>query len=194
MNKIWTALIFLLSLSGCSSVYFLDGRKYDNQESFQIAVEEMRSTALNQVQPLQSPLSKKRLVVAIPSENTIYVGNLRSHQSTTGKEATGLAVEQYRNLAKSNFKLTKVFYESVQRRGIYPSVTITETESMVNSLEPTNDYDVMYYTEPALGSGQTFYASAKHGKQVFASDRSGTTAIAKTNAFIDAVQALAIRE
>jgi hypothetical protein len=111
-----------------------------------------------------------------------------------GREAMGLALDQYRNLAKSHFKLVKVFFEAVQKRGIYSVVTINETGTMVNSLEPTNEYDVMFYTEPGIGAGQYFYASSKHGKQVFASDRSGTTPTAQTNAFVEAVQALAIRE
>lgn len=194
MNKMVAALIFALTLSGCVSHYFLGGKKYENEESFQSAVEESRSTSLNQIQTLPAPLSKKRLVVSIPSEQTFYAENLRRHQAAQGKEAMGLALDQYRNLAKSNFKLTKVFFEAVQKRGIYSSVTINETGTVVNSLEPANEYDVMYYTEPGVGSGQIFYSSSKHGKQVFAYDRSGTTLTAKVNAFIDAVQALAIRE
>jgi len=90
--------------------------------------------------------------------------------------------------------MAKVFYEAVQKRGIYSSVTVNETGSMANSLEPANEYDVMYHTEPSIGAFQIFYASSKHGKQVFAFDRSGATPTAKVNAFIDAVQALAVRE
>ena len=73
-------------------------------------------------------------------------------------------------------------------------MTINETQTPVNSLEPTNDYDVMYFTSPGVGAEQYFYASTKHGKQVFAHDKSGLTSAAKVNAFIDAMQALAIRE
>lgn len=194
MKKIAAALIFITTLSGCASHYFLGGKKYENEESFQAAVEESRTTVLNQVQALPAPLTKKSLVVSIPSEQTHYAENLRRHHAAHGSEASGLALDQIRNISKSNFKLTKVFYEAVQKRGIYSSVTINETQSAVNSLEPSNEYDVMYLTVPGVGAEQTFYASAKHGKQVFAYDRSGTTPTEKVNAFIDAVQALAIRE
>jgi hypothetical protein len=194
MRKFAAVLIFSLSLSGCASHYFLDGKKYENEDSFQAAVEERRSSAINQVQPLPSPLTKKRLVVAIPNEQAHYTTFLQRHQVAQGKEAMGLALDQYRNLAKGGFILSKVFFDAVQKRGIYSAVTVNTTQSAVNSLEPSNEYDVMYFTEPAIGSGQYFYSSSKHGKQVFAYDNSGTGTTAKVNAFIDAVQALAIRE
>jgi hypothetical protein len=66
--------------------------------------------------------------------------------------------------------------------------------AMSVSLEPSSDTDVLYYTEPSQGTGQWFYATTKHGKQIFAYDRSGAGSTAKVHAFIDAVQALAIRE
>lgn len=90
--------------------------------------------------------------------------------------------------------MIKDFFEAIQKRGIYKSVVINETSTTVNSLEPARDYDVMYYTEPGIGSGQMFYASSKHGKQVFAYDRSGITGKDKVRAFVEAAQTLAVRE
>lgn len=193
MKKSLFILVFL-ALAGCASHYFLDGKRYDNEASFQDAVENNRQAAIQTVQALQAPLTNKRLVVAIPGEQAIYDENSRRHKTATGHELMGLAVEQNRNLSKANAKLIKIFFESVQKRGIYPSVEIRETNSMVNSLEPSPDYDVMYYTEPAVASGQYFYVSTKHGKQVFAFDRSGAGLVEKANNFISAVQALAVRD
>ena len=65
---------------------------------------------------------------------------------------------------------------------------------MITSLEPSKEYDVIYYTEPSVGSGQYFYASIKHGKQIFSFDRSQTGPDGKVKAFVEAIQALAIRE
>lgn len=90
--------------------------------------------------------------------------------------------------------MTKVFFEGVQKRGIYSSVEIRDAMSMAVSIEPAQEYDVLYFTEPAIGSGQYFYSSVKHGKQVFAYDRSGEGVIAKVNAFIEAAQVQAIKD
>lgn len=187
-------LAALSALTGCSAHYFLDGVKYDNEQAFQAAVESTRQNSLASIQPLSEPLTSKRLIVAIPSEQTIYNENARRHQNMTGGEPTGIAIEHNRNLSKHAFKMNKVFFEGVQKRGIYAGVEIRETDSVVNSLEPASDYDVMYLTEPAVNSGQYFYSSKRHGKQIFAYDRSQPGATANLNNFISAVQALAVRD
>lgn len=195
MKKIAAALIFALSLSGCATNYLFQGKKYDNEESFQLAVEEARNSALNQVQKLPTNLTNRRLVAAIPSEQAHYNIFLQRYRSANGKEATGSVLDQYRNLAKSNYKIGhKVWFEAIQKRGIYPSVTINEMPTGIISIEPTNEYDVLYITESTQGSSQIFYASTKHGKQAFAFDRSSGVLSTQIMAFIEAVQSLAIRE
>lgn len=194
MKKTILAIVALVALSGCTSFYLLDGKKYDSEQAFQQAVETNRQEALLSVQQLPAPLTKKRLIVAIPSEQTLYDENARRHQAAMGREISGLEIDQNRNLSKANFKMNKLWFEAVQKRGIYTSVDFRETNSLVNSLEPAPDYDVMYYTEPSIGTGQYFYASAKHGKQVFAYDRSKPGVNAQVQSFLEAVQAFAIRD
>lgn len=194
MKKILTMISAVIILTGCSAHYFLDGKKYDNETLFQGAVEAKRQDALASIQPLPSPLTNKRLIVAIPSEQAVYEENSRRHLANTGKELSGIGIEQNRNLSKANFKLAKAFFEGVQKRGVYSGIEIKETGSMTNSIEPSPDYDVMYYTEPAVNSGQYFYASSKHGRQIFSYDRSQPGATAQLNNFINAVQTFAIRD
>jgi hypothetical protein len=98
------------------------------------------------------------------------------------------------NLTDANYKTVIVFYDAVKKRGIYPVVTVNQTNSMINSLEPSQKYDVLYFTENAPGAGQYFYASAKHGKQVFSWDRSPASSVGQVASFLDAIQSLAIRE
>lgn len=194
MRKTIFAIAAMAALSGCTSFYLLDGKKYDSEQAFQQAVETNRQEALLSIQPLQEPLTKKRLIVALPSEQALYDENARRHQAAMGRAISGLEVDQNRNLSKANFKMNKVWFEAVQKRGIYPSMELRETNSLVNSLEPAPDYDVMYYTEPSVGTGQYFYASAKHGKQVFAYDRSKPGVNAQVQSFVEAVQAFAVRD
>jgi hypothetical protein len=193
IKRLVSSLVVAAVLSGCAATYFLDGKKYDNEAVFQAEVESQRSTALAQVQPLASPLSVKKLIAAFPSETAIYTENERRHMAATGKPIAGIGLEQNRNLSRANFKLMKMFFEGVEKRRIYREVVLQEFPSMAVSLEPSIDYDVIYFTEPSVSSGQYFFASDKHGRQAFAFDRSGSGAAAKVNAFIEAVQAQAIR-
>ena len=194
MIRIIILFFVAITLSGCVATYSLAGKKYENEESFQSAVESRRELTLSKISPLPKPLTTKKLIVSIPSEQAIYDENERRHVALTGRSLMGIGVEQNRNLSKANYKLARVFFEGVEKRKIYSDVVIKDAPTVVTSLEPSAEYDVIYYTEPGVGSGQYFYASAKYGKQVFAYDRSATEPGGKVKAFIEALQSLVIRE
>jgi hypothetical protein len=111
-----------------------------------------------------------------------------------GRAPSGIQLELIENVSKSTYKSTVVVYQALKKRGIYSDVVVNETASVVNSLEPSKEYDVLYSTEASAGSGQLFYSSVKHGRQVFPWDRSGPNMAAKVNAFIESAQTLAIRD
>lgn len=195
MTKLFTTLAIAILLTGCGrATYTLNGTQHNNAQSFQAAVDLEKSKALAAVTPLTNPLTKKKLIAAMPSEQAVFEETARRHTATTGKPLAGIGIKQNTNLSKANYKMVRVFFEAIQKKGIYPSIEIREMPSTIISIEPSIDYDVLYVTEPAAGSGQFFYASAKYGKQVFAFDRSGVTGVEKVNAFVDAAQAQAIRD
>lgn len=194
MIKFLSALGFSLLISGCVSTYIFEGKKYDNEQAFQTAVEDDRARAILQVSALQEPLTKKKLIAALPSEQALYAENSRRHTAATGNQLMGLAAEQNTNLSKAGYKLMRVYFEGVQKRGIYTNVEIRDMPNIIVSIEPSSDYDVLYYTEPSIGSGQFFYSSVKHGRQIFSFDRSGEGVAGKVKAFVEATQVQAIKE
>lgn len=194
MIKVLITIITAGILGGCAATYTLDGQKYKNSTEFQSAVDAQRNTALTSIKPLPKPLTPKKLIAAIPSEQSLYTENIRRVTAANGSPPNGISLEIIENLTKSNYKLIKIFYEGTAQRNIYTSVEIRNMPSMITSLEPSKEYDVIYYTEPSVGSGQYFYASIKHGKQIFSFDRSQTGPDGKIKAFVEAIQALAIRE
>lgn len=194
MKNLLIGLSLTILLSGCAAFYTLEGVRYENATSFQQAVDKHYNDTLAQVTPLAKPLTNKKLIATFPSEAAIYAENVKRFTALQGHAPIGLAIEQITNLSRSNYRLSMVALYALKKRGIYSDVLINDSPSVINSLEPSKDYDVLYYTEPSQGSGQYFYASVKYGKQVFASDRSGNSILAKVNAFIDAAQAVAIRE
>lgn len=195
MIKFFATLIVAAVLMGCAAkpFYTLGTVRYDDENSFQAAVDAERAVILNSVKRLPSPVTNKKLIVAFAGEAVLHQENLRRHEAMSGKPASSLATEQSRNLAKSNYKLMRATLEAVERRGIYTEVIFREMPSLVISIEPSSDADALFYSETGPNAGQYFYSSVKHGKQVFAFDRSAASTEARTEAFIQAVQAMAIR-
>lgn len=194
MIKRFLALATVLAASGCANYYTLEGVKYDSKETFNQAVTQKTTDALNSIQPLPAPVTKKNLIMAFPSEATVYAENIARTTKQNGQAPSGFLVEQIENLTKANFALSKVFADAVQKKGVYTTMKFMEMPSMTVSIEPSSNTDVLYFSEPAIGTGQWFFATQKSGKQVFAYDRSGAGPTAKVQAFVDAVMAQAIRE
>lgn len=181
-------------LSSCAAPqYAFEGQKVGDSAALARAADAAMSSAVAAVTPLPAPLTQKKLVVAMPNESTIVQQSITN--VTTGLGApNAVQLEMIQNLGKNNYKGQKVFFEALQKKGIYSSAQLREMPSMAIALEPSADTDVMYYTEPMRGAGQWFFASQKYGRQVFAYDRSAGGVTAKVLAFVDAVQVLAVRE
>jgi len=194
MIKKFVGLIVLVALSGCAAVYQYNGQKYDSKEKFQQAVDSSLSGALSTITPLPAPLTQKKLVFAIPSETTAFNEQVRRHVALNGSQPNALQNEMYENQTKSNYKNVKVYFDALQKKNIYASTQFIEMQSPTGSFAASADTDALYYAEPSQGSGQWYYTSLKHGKQIFAYDRSSPTLPGKLQAFVDAVQAQAIRD
>ena len=183
-----------VALSGCAATYTLEGAKYDNKEAFRSAAETHRSAALANIQPLPKSLTDKSLIFAFPSAEVLITASKQRFTKIENRQPTGIAKEILENIPYVNHRLITVFGDAVERRGIYKSVKHISLESMNSHIQPTTNEDVIYFIEPTLNSGQWFYASIKHGKQVFAYDRTREGIDGKISAFLEAVQAQAIRD
>jgi len=188
------AITLVGMLSGCAVTYTYEGQKYDSKEKFHQAVESNMTAALAGIVPLPKPLTQKKLIFAMPSEAALIAESTKRFVQMQGTQPSGPAKEILENITKSNLKNAKVFYDGVQKRNIYSSVQFIEMQSMTGSYAASDGADALYIVEPTAGSGQWYFVSLKHGKQIFAYDRSAPTAAGKVQAFIEAVQAQAIRD
>lgn len=185
---------FASALSGCAVTYSYEGQKYSSKEEFHQAVERTLGSAVAEITPLASPLTKRKLIFAMPSEQTLHAENVRRFVAMQGTPPVGNAKEIIDNLTKSSYKNIKAFYDAANKRSIYSSVQFVDLDTMNGAIEPSESADALYFVEPTRGSGQWFYASVKHGKQIFAYDRSAPDAAGKAKAFNDALQAQAIKD
>jgi hypothetical protein len=193
MKKIFTALA-VVALSGCAVNYTYDGKKYDSKEAFHQAVDSNVSEMLSGVVPLPTPVSKKKLIFAMPSETALITEVTNRFVKSQGNQPVGPAKEIVENLPKSTYKNIKVFYDAVQKKNIYASTQFIDMPTMTGSFEASIDADTLYYVEPTQNSGQWFFNSIKGGKQIFSYDRSAPNGAGKVKAFIDAVLAQAVRD
>lgn len=183
-----------ITLAGCAATYTYEGQKYTSKKAFHKAVDASFTSALNAITPLSAPLTTRSLIVALPSEASLHAENIRRFKETEGREPIGVSKEIIDNLTISSYKSLKVFYYGVQKRNIYSQVQYVDLDSMNSSLEPSSTTDVLYYVEPARNSGQWFFATAKHGKQIFSYDRTRQGPVGKLNGFNEALQVMAVRE
>lgn len=194
MIKKFAILIAAVALSGCATNYTYEGQKYDSKEKLNEAVDARVSSVLSTITPLPKPLTQRKLIFAIPSVDAWYEQGVRNFVKTQGKEPNEQAKVAGRNLIEVSFKNIKIFFDAVQKRNIYVTTQFIAMESATGSFAASADADTLFLVAPAQNSGQWYYTSLKHGKQIFAYDRSSPTAEGKVHAFVDAVEAQAIRD
>jgi hypothetical protein len=88
MKKIFTALA-VVALSGCAVNYTYDGKKYDSKEAFHQAVDSNVSEMLSGVVPLPTPVSKKKLIFAMPSETALITEVTNRFVKSQGNQPVG---------------------------------------------------------------------------------------------------------
>lgn len=193
MKKIFTALA-VIALSGCAVNYTYEGKKYDSKQAFHQAVDSKVAEVLSGIVPLPTPVSKKKLIFAMPSETALITEVTSRFVKAQGSQPVGPAKEIIENLPKSTYKNIKVFYDAIQKKNIYSSTQFIDMPTMTGSFEASSDADTLYYVEPSKDSGQWFFNSIKGGKQIFSYDRSAPDGVGKVQAFVDAVLAQAVRD
>lgn len=186
----------VVTIAGCATTntYTLGAQKFNSAEEFQTAVDRENQERISSVISLKEPLSGKSLVVAFPSEKAIAIENERRFVSQNGRTRPDNVVEIHKNLSIHLTKTVMTTCEVIRKRNIYRSVDCRAVDEIVNDFSPSDNYDALFYSEPAHGSGQWFYASKKHGKQVFGFDMSAADMATRTRNYLSAIQAFAVRD
>ncbi len=194
MKSLLSIVVTCIVLTGCAATYIYDGNRYTDKETFNTAVDAKLSQATSSVSPLPASISKKTLVFAIPSEQTIAQQSIANFSKLNGRPI-GLGEEIIaRSVWTASYKGLKAFHDAIVRRNIYQNVKYIELDTMTPDLQATTSEDILFLSEAQIGAGQWYYASAKAGKQAFSYDRGGVDMGARTRAFIDAIQVYAIKD
>jgi hypothetical protein len=194
IKKIAILAIVAGALGGCATTYRFEGHKYNTKEEMYVAMDNYVSRTLSTVTPLPVPLTQKKLIFAIPSAVAFSENDFRNYANTQGKELTEPQKVLVRDLTRGNVKTIKLFFDAIQKKHIFQSVQFVEMESTTGSFAASPDADTLFLNGLGENTSQWFYTTHKHGKQIFAYDRSSPTAEGKVQAFLDAVQVQVIRD
>lgn len=181
-------------LGGCATTYKFEGKTYDSKEKMYMAMDDYVSRALTTVTPLPQPLTNRKLIFAIPSADAFSENDFRNYAKEQGKELTEQQKVLVRDLTYGNVKTIKLFFDAIKKKNIYQSVQFIEMESTTGSFAASLDTDTLFANGLSANTWQWFYTNHKHGKQIFAYDRSSQTVDGKVQAFLDAVQMQVIRD
>lgn len=174
--------------------YTYEGQVFDSPVKFQKGVDAKVTETVKAITPLPAPLSQRRLVFAMPGASTFVKESRKRFIAAHGAAPVKLAKEIVENLSNSNFKSIKVFFQAIKKKNLYASVKFVELDSMNASYAPSADSDVLYMTEPSVGEIHWTYASVRRGEQEFIYDRSSERIEGKVEAFLEAVQGMAVAD
>lgn len=192
--KLAVTLCACASLIGCATTYMYDGQRYASKEELLSAVDQRLVQVTATIQPLPRPVSSKQLVFAVPTEAAAMKQSVKNFEATNGR-MIGLGEQiTMGNLNAANMKTLRVYFDAIKKRNIYQSVRLVDLDTTSAELQSSATEDVLFYSEPRRESGQFYYVSSKSGRQAFAWDKGGATMEVRVRAFVEAVQAQAVRE
>ena len=174
--------------------YTYEGQVFDLPTKFQKGVDDKVAATVKAITPLPQPLSQKKLVFAMPRQSAFIKESTQRFVAAHGAPPVKLAKEIVENLSTSNFKSIKVFFQAIKKKNIYASVKFVELDSMSGSHPAAEGVDALYMVEPSVGEVHWTYASTKHGEQELVYDRSSEHIEGKVQAFVQAVQAMAVSD
>lgn len=190
------ALVFIALLAGCATkiTYTFNHETFDDEYYFREAVTETNNKIKRAITPLPKPLTQRQLIIVMPDAATLAGAMMEGEKLRLKREPNSREIEMFNNVAWSHVESVRTSYETTKIRGIYSHVSMRETNSLTNNLAPSDTYDTLSYFEEVRGQGAWFYSSLKHGRQIFAFDRTSKDVIVNQQSFLSALQLLAIRE
>lgn len=187
--------IFTLLLSGCSSrIYFLEGTKYDNKESFIAANAAMNTRCTESISPNTTPLVKRKLIAMIPTQEAIYKN--RYSQIKVSSPNSPITMDNLRDniLISSVNAHYRLMVERIKRKNIYISVELVEYETL--SAPQASEYADIFHivmAEATGGKDMLYLTTQKNGKQIVNYDSSIPKCEAIRDSYLASIQTLALQ-
>lgn len=194
MKKLHIEKIILLAgillLYGCmTNQYRYDTEIYKGEESFLSAVRAKMNTALDQVKPLEKPITNKDLIIGVPSLEHFKILN-REFNKMNGNSVN--ATKMSDTLAEGSYIDIMNIARAFKKSNIYLNSKIKTTDG--GMLVPSKKTTVIYLFTPSSTVIQWYISGDKVGKQTLDMDRGMTSITGKINSMLDRVKSYALTD
>ena len=71
-KRVWVIILILIGLTGCSTIYFLEGKEYEGRRQYIAARAEMYQRCIEGTISLSPPPIQRKLIALIPSQEAIF--------------------------------------------------------------------------------------------------------------------------
>jgi hypothetical protein len=187
--------IGVVLLAGCAGQkFFLEGKQYNSKDEFIAARESTRSSCLASVTPLPQPIVNRKLVMMIPTQETIYKNRYAIIKAAN--PGYPVTMDGLRNnvLIAGLGESYRQNFEQVKKRNMYASVELVEYESL-SEPQPTSNTDVYFIRlAEGLGARDTIYlVTSKNGRQIVNVDASSVLCSKRIESLLASLQTLALQ-
>lgn len=159
-------MMILLGLTGCSTVYFLEGKEYEGRRKYLAARSEIYHRCVETVMPLDPPLIQRKLIALIPSQETIFrthLDNIKESNPNFPVTMEDLRQDPIYFGMNENYRLV---VELIKKRNLYQSLEIQEYEATLTLPEVDEQTDVFHIDLPKDTKHRDMYylTTEKRGK------------------------------
>lgn|GEM_PF-7116677 len=194
MKKIYLILASIFLFNGCGGVtYYVGKESFSNKE---LAIKRYKSNnakELEKIEPLDTVLTEKTLLVFIPSEKYFFDAFFENKDIYRGQFKTNRE-NMIDYLAVTNLDAYEFMYKAVKNRNIYKETKLVHRE-IGGHLEARVDEDILYlFHNDKLSIVQWYIISKKSGRQAIHFDKGKETTLEKTKSFLNSIEAFIIQE
>ena len=146
-KRVWVIILILIGLTGCSTIYFLEGKEYEGRRQYIAARAEMYQRCIEGTISLNPPPIQRKLIALIPSQEAIFrthFDNIKESNPNFPVTMEDLRQDPIYFWMNENYRLV---VELIKKRNLYQDLQIEEYETLTVP-EVDEESDVFYIALP----------------------------------------------
>lgn len=146
-KRVWVIILILIGLTGCSTIYFLEGKEYEGRRQYIAARAEMYQRCTQGTISLNPPPIQRKLIALIPSQEAIFrthFDNIKESNPNFPVTMEDLRQDPIYFGMNENYRLV---VELIKKRNLYQDLQIEEYETLTVP-EVDEESDVFYIALP----------------------------------------------
>ncbi|WP_146205883.1 hypothetical protein [Azospirillum sp. TSH58] len=192
-RSIAAAVACLMMLGACAQqAWVYNGKRYEDKELLKRDMAYMNESYLNQLKPLQRPVTARELRIFVPERS--YFMNTKLNYVKVGYSAATMADLENDYVVTNSYDESSNLWKRIEKKGIFPRVSYSYVRD-ASGIQPSDEYDVLVFSvatqPPAID--QWYYISKRSGRQAIYFDQNLTDIFARCDSQLDAIKAAAMQ-